>query len=273
MDSKSKSKMNSDRREIQKLSKELDKLSSDFYKMITKEIENKMKYGNKEKYEGGSRASPESTLRRRKGKTVSKTVSKTVKDKTKEEIEKREKELTAKIKAEQRERERAAELETLEKKAELFGFAPSAIRGKSNEELRKMIYPSEQSDQQMQTRGDGSQVQMQMQAQQDPEQEGTTQDRSSEEITALLEGMRSLQEGMEQSLSSTSRIEQTQTRMEMTLNKVDSNVKKGFKDMRDNFSKLGGLIQSSRCNLLMPSSYGHCLLLILSISFSRLIGI
>ena len=80
MDSKSKSKINSGRRQIQKLSKELDKLSGDFYKMITKEIKNKMKYGNKEKYEGGSRASPNSTstLRRRKGKVV---------DETKEEIE------------------------------------------------------------------------------------------------------------------------------------------------------------------------------------------
>ena len=263
MDSKSKSKINSGRRQIQKLSKELDKLSGDFYKMITKEIKNKMKYGNKEKYEGGSRATPDSTstLRRRRGKVV---------DETKEEIKKREKEVTAKMKAEQRKRERAAELETLQKKAELFGFAPSAIRGKSNEELKSIIYPSGQSEQQMQSVGDGSQVQMQLQQQQDPEQQGTQQpmqNRTSEEITALLEGMRSLQEGMEESLSSTSRIEQTQSRMEMTLNSVDSNVKKGFKDMRENFSKLGGLIQSSRCNILIPSSYGHCLLLILSIMF------
>lgn len=253
--------MNYERREIQKLSKELDKLSNDFYKMITGEIKNKMKYGNKEKYEGGSRATPDSTstLRRRRGKVV---------DETEEEIEKRDKKLEAKMKAEQRKRERAAELRTLQNKAELFGFAPSAIRGKSNEELKSIIYPAGQGEQQIQSVGDASQVQMQMQ--QDPEQEGTQQpkqDRSSEEITALLEGMRSLQEGMEESLSTTSRIEKTQGRMEMTLNKVDSNVKRGFKDMRDNFSKLGGLIQSSRCNLLMPSTYGHCLLLILSIMF------
>lgn len=253
--------MNYERREIQKLSKELDKLSNDFYKMITGEIKNKMKYGNKEKYEGGSRATPDSTstLRRRKGKVV---------DETEEEIEKRDKKLEAKMKAEQRKRERAAELRTLQNKAELFGFAPSAIRGKSNEELKSIIYPAGQGEQQIQSVGDASQVQMQIQ--QDPEQEGKQQpkqDRSSEEITALLEGMRSLQEGMEESLSTTSRIEKTQGRMEMTLNKVDSNVKRGFKDMRDNFSKLGGLIQSSRCNLLMPSTYGHCLLLILSIMF------
>jgi hypothetical protein len=61
-----------------------------------------MKYGNKEKYEGGSRATPDSTstLRRRKGKVV---------DETEEEIEKRDKKLEAKMKAEQRKRERAAE--------------------------------------------------------------------------------------------------------------------------------------------------------------------
>ena len=154
MDSTSKSKMNFDRREIQKLSKELDKLSGDFYKVITKEIKNKMKYGNKEKYEGGSRATPDSTstLRRRRGKVV---------DETKEEIEKRDKELKEKMKAEQRKRERAAELQTLQNKAELFGFAPSAIRGKSNEELKSILYPSGQGEQQMQSVGDSSQVQMQ----------------------------------------------------------------------------------------------------------------
>ena len=218
--------MESIRDEIKKHSDNLDKLSNDFFTMITKEIEKKMKYGNKEKYEGGAN---DSTLRRRHP---------VPKEETDEE----------RMKREQYKRQQKEERELLIQRAELFGYDPE----KSIQELKH-------TDQQRQ-----QQLQQQLQI---PREEHTQQPMQSEEMKNIMEAVRSLQEGMQQSLESTSRIETTQTRMEMTLNTVDANIKRGFSDMRKNFEKLGGLIAGSKCHILIPSTYGHCLLLILSIMF------